>query len=68
MLDHPRKRPARQQFPDHLPREQTVVPPPETCSCHSPDRLHQIGEGVTEMLGVTLRHWKVIQTVHKKFG
>ena len=28
-----RKRPARQPFPEHLPRERVVEPGPETCLC-----------------------------------
>lgn len=65
---YPRKRPARRPFPDHLPRERVVVPAPEACDCCGSDRLHKIGEDVTETLEVISRRWKVIQTVREKFG
>lgn len=62
-----RKRPARQPFPDHLPRERIVEPAPSTCSCCGGDRLRKLGEDVTETLEVIPRQWKVIQRVREKF-
>ncbi|MBF0375547.1 MAG: IS66 family transposase [Alphaproteobacteria bacterium] len=61
------KRPARQPFPDHLPRERIVEPAPSTCSCCGGDRLRKLGEDVTETLEVIPRQWKVIQRVREKF-
>src|SRR4029077_3194565 len=40
-----RKRPARQPFPDHLPRERVVEPGPTTCLCCGSSRLRQVGAG-----------------------
>jgi transposase len=57
-----RKRPARQPFPEHLPRERVVEPGPATCSA----RLRKLGEDVTETLEVIPRQWKVIQHVREK--
>src|SRR5438270_59761 len=37
-----RKRPARQPFPDHLPRERVVEPGPTTCLCCSSSRLRRV--------------------------
>src|SRR6266581_1689613 len=34
-----RKRPARQSFPEHLPRERVVEPGPSTCQCCGSARL-----------------------------
>ena len=62
-----RRRPARKPFPEHLPRERVVVPPPTACSCCGSDRLSKIGEDVTETLEVIPRRWKVVQTVREKF-
>src|SRR3979411_1032036 len=62
-----RKRPARQPFPDHLPRERVVEPGPATCHCCGSARLRQLGEDVTEPLEVIPRRWKVIQHVREKF-
>ncbi len=62
-----RKRPSRQPFPTHLPRERVVVPAPEVCGCCGSDRLAKLGEDVTETLEVIPRQWKVIQTVREKF-
>ena len=62
-----RKRPARQPFPDHLPRERVVEPGPIACLCCGSSRLRKLGEDVTETLEVIPRQWKVIQHVREKF-
>jgi transposase len=61
-----RKRPSRQPFPDHLPRERIVVPAPTTCDCCGGTRLRKLGETVTETLEVIPRQWKVIAHVREK--
>ena len=61
-----RKRPSRQPFPEHLPRERVVVPPPTTCDCCGGKRLRKLGETITETLEVIPRQWKVIQHVREK--
>lgn len=63
-----RKRPARQPFPEHLPRERVVVPAPTNCLCCGGARLRKLGEDVTDTLEVIPRRWKVIQTVREKFS
>src|SRR6202158_1007901 len=62
-----RKRPARQPFPDHLPRERVVEPGPTTCLCCGSARLRKLGEDITETLEVIPRRWKVIQHIREKF-
>jgi len=62
-----RKRPARQPFPDHLPRERVVEPGPTACQCCGGTRLRRLGEDITETLEIIPRQWKVIQTVREKF-
>src|SRR6478609_2070478 len=62
-----RKRPARQPFPDHLPRERVIEPGPTACLCCGSPRLRKLGEDVTETLEVIPRRWKVIQHVREKF-
>jgi len=62
-----RKRPARQPFPEHLPRVRVVEPGPATCQCCGSARLRKLGEDVTETLEVIPRQWKVIQHVREKF-
>jgi transposase len=62
-----RKRPSRQSFPEHLPRERIVVPGPTSCACCGSTRLSKLGEDVTETLEVVPRHWKVLQYVREKF-
>ena len=62
-----RKRPARQPFPEHLPRERVVEPGPATCQCCGSARLRKLGEDVTETLEAIPRQWKVIQHVREKF-
>src|SRR6476469_3828340 len=62
-----RKRPARQPFPDHLPRERVVEPGPTVCLCCGSPRLRKLGEDITETLEVIPRQWKVIQHIREKF-
>src|SRR5471030_68978 len=62
-----RKRPDRNSFPDHLPRERVVIDPPTACECCGGTRLRKLGEDVTRTLEVIPRQWKVIETVREKF-
>ena len=62
-----RKRPSRQPFSAHLPRERIVVPGPTSCACCGGARLAKLGEDITETLEVIPRQWKVFQTVREKF-
>jgi transposase len=62
-----RKRPARQPFPEHLPRERVVEPGRTVCLCCGSPRLRKLGEDITETLEVIPRQWKVIQHVREKF-
>ena len=61
-----RKRPARQPFPAHLPRERVVQPGFTECPCCGGNRLRKLGETITETLEVIPRQWKVIQHVREK--
>ncbi len=63
-----RKRPERNTFPDHLPRERVMIEAPTTCACCGGSRLRKLGEDVTQTLETTPRQWKVIQTVREKFS
>src|ERR1700723_2564872 len=45
-----RKRPERNTFPEHLPRERVVIAPPTTCDCCGGTRLRKLGEDVTRTL------------------
>jgi len=67
VLAFTRKRPARQPFPEHLPRERVVEPGPTRCLCCGSPRLRKLGEDITETLEVIPRQWKVIQHVREKF-
>ena len=62
-----RKRPSRQPFPAHLPRERVIVPGPTACTCCGSSRLSKLGEDITETLEVIPKSWKVIQHVREKF-
>jgi transposase len=63
-----RKKPSRQPFPAHLPRERVVLPGPTSCACCGSTRLHKLGEDVTETLEAVPRQWKVVQHVREKFS
>jgi transposase len=62
-----RKRPERNTFPDHLPRERVVIEAPTACECCGGHRLRKLGEDVTCTLESIPRQWKVIETVREKF-
>src|SRR5260370_12654524 len=62
-----RRRPARQPFPEHLPRERVVEPGPAACLCCGSARLRKLGEDITEPLEGIPRQWKGVQHVHEKF-
>ena len=62
-----RKRPSRQPFPEHLPRERLMVPGPTACACCGGLRLSKLGEDITETLEVIPKSWKVVQHVREKF-
>src|SRR5215212_4923442 len=62
-----RKRPSRQPFPEHLPRERVIVPGATACACCGGSRLSKLGEDITETLEVIPRSWKVVQHVREKF-
>jgi transposase len=62
-----RKRPSRQAFPDHLPRERIILAGPTACKCCGGIRLAKLGETVTESLESIPRQHKVIQYVREKF-
>jgi hypothetical protein len=51
-----RKRPERQTFPEHLPRERVVIDPPTSCACCGGTRLRKLGEDVTRTLECVPRH------------
>lgn len=61
-----RRRPSRQPFPEHLPRERVIVPGPTSCPCCGGTRLSKLGETITETLESIPRQWKVIQYVREK--
>jgi len=61
-----RKRPDRNTFPEHLPRERVVIEAPTTCACCGGNRLRKLGEDVTRTLESQPRQWKVIETVREK--
>ena len=63
-----RRRPARNPFPEHLPRERVVIAAPDSCPCCGSTKLSKLGEDVTETLEVVPRQWKVIQTVRERFS
>ena len=63
-----RRRPSRQPFRTHLPRERVVIAAPQACPCCGSSRLSKLGEDVTETLEVIPRRWKVIQTVRERFS
>ncbi|MGY2932950.1 transposase [Bradyrhizobium sp. GM6.1] len=63
-----RKRPSRQPFPEHLPRERVIVSGPTSCACCGGSRLSKLGEDITETLEVIPKSWKVIQHVREKFS
>lgn len=64
---HPRKKPSRQPFAAHWPRERVVLPSPTSCFCCGSTKIVKMGEDVTETMEVIPRSFKVLQTVREKF-
>lgn len=64
----PRRIPARRPLPAHIPRERVIVPAPKSCPCCGGEKLHKLGEDVTETLERVPARWKVIQHVREKFS
>jgi transposase len=62
-----RRRPERNTFPEHLPRERVLIDPPTVCDCCGGTGLRKLGEDVTRTLETIPRQWKVIETVREKF-
>ena len=62
-----RKRPERNTFPEHLPRQRVIIDPPTACDCCGGTRLRKLGEDVTRTLETIPRRWQVIETVRQKF-
>ena len=59
--------PKRRPLPDHLPREEVVLSPGETChQCGG--RLRKIGEDIAETLEYVPARFKVIRTVRPKLA
>src|SRR6202046_5562690 len=63
-----RRRPERNTFPEHLPRERVVIGRPTACDCCAGTRLRKLGEDVTRTLEAIPRQWKVIETLREKFN
>ncbi|MFC2255080.1 IS66 family transposase [Labrys portucalensis] len=65
-----RLQPKRQPLPDHLPREEVVVPNgSEACLCHAcGSQRSRLGEDMTEVLDYVPGHFKVIRHVRPKYA
>lgn len=63
-----RRKAARRNFPEHLPRRRIVHPAPTSCPCCGSDKLSKIGEDITETLDVVPRQWFVTEHVREKFS
>ena len=63
-----RKRPERDTFPEHLPRERVAIETPTARAYCGAARLRKLSEDVTRTLETMPRQWKVIQTVREKFS
>ena len=59
-----RKRPSRQPFPEHLPRERVIVPGPVVCACCGGARLSRLGEDITETLENARRRSPTVRTAN----
>jgi transposase len=59
--------PKRRPLPDHLPREEVILSPDETCQ-QCGGRLRKIGEDVSETLEYVPARFKVIRTIRPKLA
>jgi transposase len=63
-----RRKAARRNVPEYLPRRRIVHPAPTSCPCCGSTKLCKIGEDVTETLDVVPRQWFVTEHVREKFS
>jgi transposase len=63
----PKRKPKREPLPDHLPREDVVLNPGETCG-QCGGALRHLGEDVTESLEYVPGRFKVIRTIRPKLS
>ena len=63
-----RRKAARRNFPEHLPRRRVIHPAPTCCPCCGSTRLSKVGEDVTETLDIVPRQWFVTEHVREKFS
>jgi transposase len=63
----PKRKPKREPLPDHLPREDVVLNPGETCG-QCGGALRHLGEDVTETLEYVPGRFKVIRTIRPKLS
>ncbi len=63
----PKEQPKRKPLPDHLPRENVVLSPGETCE-QCGGALRRLGEDVSETLEYVPGRFKVIRTVRPKLS
>src|SRR5215510_1788415 len=63
-----RRKAARRNFPEHLPRRRVIHPAPTCCPCCGGTRLSKIGEDITETLDIVPRQWFVTEHVREKFS
>jgi len=63
-----RRQPVRRPLPDHLPREEIVHSPGETCPGCGGTRFSKLGEDVTEVLEKIPARLKVIRHIRPKLS
>lgn len=63
-----RRHPLRRPLPDHLPRDEVVHSPGDSCPCCGGTTLTRLGEDVTEVLERVLARLKVIRHVRPRLS
>jgi len=63
-----RRHPLRRPLPDHLPREEVVHSPGDSCPCCGGTRLTRLGEDVTEVLERVPARLKVIRHIRPRLS
>lgn len=63
-----RRQPVRRPLPEHLPREEILHHPGDTCPCCAGTRLSKLGEDVTEVLERIPARLKVIRHIRPRLS
>jgi transposase len=64
--EKPKKKPKRKRLPEDLPREEVIIPAPQTCSSCGGEKFRKIADDVSEILEYVPAHYKIIRFIRPR--